>query len=317
LPIHQRLCDEISYIINKKIKESKIEVGHITSRAKALGSFCEKIDRKSYEDPFEQISDLSGVRVVYLYLSDKTALEKIIETEFDIHTKEDKVDDHGFEKFGYGALHYVVSLKEIHAGARYDDLREARCEIQVRTILQDAWAIVAHHLSYKHENDIPNTLKRKLHAISGLFETADDQFERINVSRIEYQKEVKQSIDSNSGISLDVEINLDNLLAYMSWKFPDRRESPSDVIADFLGELKTHGYTTLKLIDDAVNRALPAMLASEQKYPPQNDEDDGPTDFVSVGLLRGILAFTNQEYLNYRNSIFFNQQVNEFRHLVK
>ena len=46
------------------------------------------------------------------------------------------------ERFGYGALHYVVKVKKLHAGARYDDLKKLCCEIQTQTILQDAWAVV-------------------------------------------------------------------------------------------------------------------------------------------------------------------------------
>ena len=184
LEIHERLCDEIKYILDKRISTSAIEIGHITSRVKSLSSFCEKTNRKKYSNPIEEITDLSGVRVVYLYISDKEKLEKIIESEFLIVEKVDNIKDQDVELFGYGALHYIVSLREHHAGARYEDLKTACCEIQIRTILQDAWAIVAHHLSYKQESDIPKELRRKLNALSGLFETADDQFEAINLASI-------------------------------------------------------------------------------------------------------------------------------------
>lgn len=316
-PVYQRLCDEVKYILDKKIKNLGVEIGHLSSRAKTLSSFCEKIERKSYNNPLEEITDFSGVRIVYLYGSDRRELEQLVEDEFEIHEKVDKVSDQGVEKFGYGALHFIVSLKEQHAGARYDDLRGVLCEIQIRTILQDAWAIVAHHLSYKHEEDIPNELKRKLHALSGLFETADDQFERINQARVEYQNRVKESISSDAELSLDEDVNLDSLIGYISWKFPNRKSSSRDVAADLLEELNQFGYKKLKKIDVAVNKALDAVFASEKKYPPQDPDEDEPGVYVGVGLIRSALEFVDNNYLESRKSEFSKKRMAEFKHLVK
>jgi len=289
----------------------------LNSRAKTLASFCEKIERKIYKNPLKEITDLSGVRIVFLYASDRVKLEQLVEDEFEIHEKVDKVSDQGVEKFGYGALHYIVSLKEQHAGARYDDLRGVHCEIQIRTILQDAWAIVAHHLSYKHEEDIPNELKRKLHALSGLFETADDQFERINHARIEYQNKVTESISSDAELSLEVDVNLDNLLGYMSWKYPGRDVSSRDSAADLLEELNRFGYKKLRNIDDAVNKSWNATIASETKYPPYNPLENGPTDYVGVGMIRSALEFVDENYLTFRDDEATKKRVREFSGLVR
>ncbi|MBC3919643.1 hypothetical protein H8L32_19300 [Undibacterium sp. CY18W] len=318
LPIHQRLCDEVKYILEKKIKSSGIEIGHLTSRAKALESFCEKIERKIYNNPLQEITDLSGVRVVFLYVSDKIKLEKLVEDEFEIHERVDKLGDQGVEKFGYGALHYIVSLKEQHAGARYDDLRSVRCEIQIRTILQDAWAIVAHHLSYKHEDDIPNELKRKLHALSGLFETADDQFESINHARIEYQNSVKHQINADSKSFLEHDINLDSLLGYMAWRFPDRDTSSIEGAASLLEELNEFGYKKLNSIDNAINRAWDAVIAEEKKYPPRDPNGYGPGEYIGVGLIRSALEFVDEEYRESRkHHMFKEERLAEFLELVK
>ncbi|MDN2671421.1 hypothetical protein OX459_08470 [Janthinobacterium sp. SUN026] len=314
---HQRLCDEVQYILEKKIKHLGIEIGNLSSRAKTLASFCEKIKRKTYARPLEEITDLSGVRIVFLYASDRLKLEQLVEREFDILEKVDKLSDQGFEKFGYGALHYIVKLKKQHAGARYDDLREFRCEIQIRTILQDAWAIVAHHLSYKHEEDIPKELKRKLYALAGLFETADDQFERINYLRGEYQEGVKKSMIDNSELSLDVDVNLDNLLGYISWKFPDRRESTAESASSLLEELNNFGYKKLKDIDSVVNETWDAVLARETKYPPHETDSDEITNYVGVGLIRSALELVNKEYLKFRNPDGEDETVDEFLGFIK
>ncbi|XLZ69364.1 hypothetical protein ABT364_22960 [Massilia sp. SR12] len=317
IPSHQRLCEEIKYILDKEIQALGIEIAQLTSRAKSLESFCEKVERKTYKYPFDEITDFSGVRVVYLYASERKKLEQLIKSEFEVHEEVDKISNQGVDKFGYGALHYIVSLKVQHAGARYDDLRGLRCEIQIRTILQDAWAVVAHHLSYKQEDDVPPELKRKLNALSGLFEVADDQFEGINLSRIAYQNNVKASITENSELTLESDTNLDNLMAYISWKFPDRRLSPSDAVSGLLQELNEFGYKKLKQLDLAVNRALDAVLECEKHHPPTNEDDSAETDFTGVGLIRSVLEFVDEDYLISRNSPYSIQQVEEFSHLLK
>lgn len=316
ISIHQRLCDEVKYILEKKIKKIGVEIGHLSSRAKTLESFCEKIERKSYGNPFSDVADLSGVRIVFLYVSDRIKLENLVEEEFEVHERVDKIDDQGSEKFGYGALHYIVSLKEQHAGVRYDDLRNFKCEIQIRTILQDGWAIVAHHLSYKHEADIPDELKRKLNALSGLFETADDQFEGINRARLDYQSRVKLEITKNKELSLDADINLDNLMAYMSWKFPERRVSEMESASELLQELHDFGYKKLKDLDDAINRARLAFQEYEKSYPPTDAEEE-PTDFIGIGVIRISLQLVNADYLLHKNSSVGVKVFQKFLHLVE
>lgn len=296
LPFSERLCDEVLYILKTKINVSEIEISHLTSRAKDLSSFCNKIDRKKYSDPFKEITDFSVVRLVYLYESDKSLIEKIIESEFQILEKVDKLNSQDVDKFGYGALHYIVSLKNQHTGARYEGLKEICCEIQGRTILQDAWAVVAHHLSYKNEANVPVELRRKLNALAGLFETADDQFEMINVERKAYRNKVMADISVNTVSSLDVNVNLDSLLGYMSLKYPDRKSSSNDAVVDLIEEIKPFGYRTLKSIDDAVKSSWEKVLKEELEDPPTDQESGESTEYLHIGMIRTALTYDNEAY---------------------
>lgn len=303
-PGYANLCEEVLYILKSKIKEGGIEIGSFSSRVKNLPSLCEKIERKVYKDPFNEVVDFAGVRVVYLYLSDLEKIEKAIETEFDVVEKQDKATSQDTDRFGYGALHYVVKIKKQHSGARYDSLKDLRCEIQVRTILQDAWAIVAHHLSYKNEKDIPKALQRKLNALSGLFETADDQFNQIRDLRSEYQSQITEQISSNLALSLDQEINLDNLAAYVNWRLSKREAVDVRYFADLLTELQGAGYRYLAEIDAVIDRAYDAVLFYEKAdppvIPPEGDGWDGeeltPAEFNSIGFVRSALRLADENY---------------------
>jgi putative GTP pyrophosphokinase len=315
---NEKLCQEVKYILDSELKSSEVDIAHITSRAKSLESFCEKIARKSYKKPFDEITDFAGVRVVYLYSTSRSIIEDIIEKEFEIIEKVDKVEIDE-DKFGYGALHYLVKIRNTHIGARYDELKNKVCEIQVRTILQDAWAMVAHHLSYKQESDVPKELRRKLNALSGLFETADDQFENIRNARNIYQGEVKESLSKGGDFPDKEEANIDNLEVYLKSKFPDREHRGSEGVSDLLKELKSFGYRTLASINAMIDAAIEAVYAYETDHPPSNDEDGDydATTYTTVGLARSSLLFMSEDYLQHTFGETTIETQKKYRHLVK
>lgn len=268
-PQYEQLCNEVAYILKRRLTAGQIELSAITSRAKTLKSFAEKITRKQYQNPFNEVTDFAGVRVVYLYGSDRSRIEGLIETEFEVIEKIDKVHEQGADRFGYGALHYLTRLGRKSSGARYDDLKDLICEIQVRTVLQDAWAIIDHHLSYKQESDVPNMLKRKLNCLSGLFETADDQFERLRIEAEEYRRVVRSKLGSQDEF-LGQEMNLDTFTELVKARFPQMKLSSSNShISQVLSTLLEYDYASLRAVDQLLSRTEKARgaLATERQPP--------------------------------------------------
>jgi len=216
-----QFCAEVEYILRKRIAEGGIEISAVTSRAKTLDSFLDKLQRKHYDKPFEQITDLAGARVVCLYRSDITKIAQIVRTEFEVIEDIDKLGEMGVDQFGYGARHFLVRLGRSSSGARYDDLKQLICEIQVRTVVQDAWAIIQHHMVYKRESQVPTQLQRRLNSLAGLFETVDDQFESIRNERETYIAGIRETL-SRPTVFLENELNLDSFKEYLLSKFPGR-----------------------------------------------------------------------------------------------
>ena len=235
-PDYEQLCNEVAYILKKRLKQTGIESAGITFRAKTLVSFLEKIDRKTYADPLQDITDFAGVRVVSLYVDDLPRIEKIIESEFVIEEKVDKLSDKDVDQFGYGAIHFVVRLGGKSSGARYDDLKDLKCEIQTRTVLQDAWAIIQQHLVYKNESDVPRVLQRQLNGLAALLETADDQFQSLVNRRTTYVAAVRASTQEPLTF-LETPINVDSLNEYLRWKFPERHLHRNE---DITSEVNSH-----------------------------------------------------------------------------
>ncbi|HHF2979030.1 TPA: GTP pyrophosphokinase family protein [Vibrio diabolicus] len=317
---YKLLCEEINYILKKSLSAKNIEVASISSRSKSLESFCEKIHRKHYQNPFESITDFAGARVVFLYEQDRESIEHIIESSFEIVEKVDKVQDSDVDQFGYGALHYIVKLKSNYVGERYNDIRNLHCEIQVRTILQDAWALVAHHLSYKQESDVPKHLRRKLNALSGLFETADNQFQHIRDARESYQSKVTDAIDHSDALVMSQEIELDSLVAFLKSKFPNRKLDDLSEISQLVAEIKSLGVNTLRQLDDILIRTEEARKQNEAANPPYDDENNVDTIYSATGETRQALEFVYDEFIDRFHESFATQirrEKGEFMHLVK
>src|SRR5215204_4559377 len=253
-PDYEKLCAEVAYILNRELNKEEIEFSTITYRAKTLNSFLEKIQRKSYRDPIAEITDFAGVRVVCLYIDDLEKVEKIIAQHFEIVEKIDKLTDRKADQFGYGAIHFIVRLGKNATGARYDDLKNLVCEIQTRTVLQDAWAIIDHHLVYKNESNIPTVLRSRLNLLAGNFKTTDEKFSDLRAEREEYLKRVEDS-EINADQFLENELNLDSFVRYAQWKFSELPAGTEVLDVPFyLKPLTEMNLRSLGDLDEIVNR---------------------------------------------------------------
>ncbi len=278
---YKKLCAEVAYILNRHLNDSQIEFSTITHRAKTLNSFLEKIQRKSYQNPIEEMTDFAGVRVVCLYVDDLQRVERVIAEHFEIVEKIDKLTNKRTDEFGYGAIHFVVKLGKTSSGARYDDLKDLVCEIQIRTVLQDAWAIIDHHLVYKNESNIPSFLRKKLNLLAGNFESADEEFKRIRSEREAYLTDIEESKISSQQF-LENELNLDSFVRYAQWKFPDLPSGTRVIdVPFFLNPLIENKLEKLAELDVLVDKGLNLYL----KYLNENGRD-----FFNSNAITSVIA---------------------------
>lgn len=258
-PDYEQLCDEVAYILRKRLEEKSIEIALVSQRAKTLNSFLDKMLRKKYDDPFQEIEDFAGVRIVCLYVGDFDQIEQIIQSEFEVIERVDKFTEKEADQFGYGAIHYIARLGKKTLGARYEDLKDLKCEIQLRTVLQDAWAIIDHHLVYKRESDVPKLLLRKLNSLAGLFETADDQFNRLRDERQDYIDKLQRT-SKDLPTFLKTEINRDSFVLYLEWRFSGMKLEGFDGQLDFLlNAIDNSMYTNLESLEAAISPVFPRL----------------------------------------------------------
>ncbi|MBN2367449.1 RelA/SpoT domain-containing protein [Candidatus Woesearchaeota archaeon] len=193
---YERLIHLVTQIINSAIEHNGIRIHSFKQRVKDYTSFFEKIDRKNYDDPFRECTDIAGCRIVCLFLSQVQEIKKLIKEEFEVIEVTDKRTAKKFDQFGYISVHMLVKIpKHRLKFVEYSDLGDLICEIQIRTVLQEAWAEIEHYLNYKATKEEKNeALLRKMFSLSGMFEVADSTFEEIYEG---FNKMVEQKHDDS------------------------------------------------------------------------------------------------------------------------
>lgn len=196
-------------LIEELLKQGAIKTHFMESRAKTLESFSDKVNRpgKSYKNPVDEMPDLCGIRVIVYYTDDLLKVGALLKEEFNIIEEELSHQPSGYsaDKFGYLSAHYVIGLAKNRAMLpEWRGFAKMHAEIQVRTVLQHAWAAVSHALQYKREGDVPFELRRRLFRLAGLFEIADEEFIAVRNEDAKRTNEAKQAIAAgNEEIRLD------------------------------------------------------------------------------------------------------------------
>ena len=166
----------------------------IKHRVKALKNLYQKLCRRvpRLPDSTSHIvpTDLMGIRIVCPFLSDIDATARLIETNFTVTEKEQKGADLGSAEFGYESLHFLIRCPDaIRKKEQLDN--DAVMEIQVRTLLQDAWAEVEHQLIYKSEfSPLDEPLRRRLAALNANLTLSDIMFQEIR----DYQEKLHDQL---------------------------------------------------------------------------------------------------------------------------
>jgi ppGpp synthetase/RelA/SpoT-type nucleotidyltranferase len=219
---YPRFCENIVNAMKHLLSEHKISYLNIESRVKDLSSIKEKIKRKNYLNPVDQVEDICGIRIICYYSSDIQKIKSIIKDEFDVISEEDKTLLLSEKEFGYRSNHFIVKINQQWASApNYRKLENYKAEIQVRTILMHAWAEIEHKLNYKSEQQVPEPVRRKLYRLSAKFEEADDQFEDLKDTISSYISDIRNKIAKQKADISNLEFNLDTYQSYLELKKGD------------------------------------------------------------------------------------------------
>lgn len=149
-------------------------------RLKDEASALKKLAKKGYESPFEGMTDLVGARFVVLLRTDLHLLEQVMVGHTGWNASRERHYDYEVEAdpevFDYQSIHFLLRSvgEETRDGVLIPD--GTVCEVQIRTVLQHAYAELCHDRIYKTTGLIPSSAKRLVARCMALMETTDLMF---------------------------------------------------------------------------------------------------------------------------------------------
>lgn len=283
--------NSIEAILRRGIEDENLIIHSLNSRVKDKDSFLKKCARKKYSDPSSQMTDFVGLRVITYTTADVERACKIVEKLFEIDTSnsQNKADILGADRVGYLSHHFIVSLgSERDKLPEYSGLCNLKAEIQVRTILQHAWAEIEHDREYKFSGQLPDAIYRRFHLAAGNLEMIDIEFQRLSDEIDAYKESVKQSIET--GNLKEIRINTVSLIEFLDNYFEEiASERSLDDDQEIIRELLKFGINT---IEDIGSLLTPDLLSYILSYY-NNQREEAETSYTF--LLRSIMIMTDAE----------------------
>jgi ppGpp synthetase/RelA/SpoT-type nucleotidyltranferase len=246
----------------------------VTGRTKSVTSFAAKavrlLDGKPlYSDPLRQITDQLGVRVVTYLHSDVAAVAELLDDQMRLLDDRDLGQETASEgRFGYASRHLLVEVEPGSSHAeQHPDLVGQAASVQIRTVLQHAWAEFEHDIRYKGtipQEHVPD-LDRRFTLAAGLLELADREFSAI-------RDRLQQGMSSQAATTTDDDprIGAQDLAAFLAGQFPDAGWSRTDHYTWIAGLLLELGITTLDELGHVLAGVDSAELNNRMgyRYPP-------------------------------------------------
>jgi ppGpp synthetase/RelA/SpoT-type nucleotidyltranferase len=314
---------QMRLLIEQILAAKDVKVKAITSRSKDISSLDDKITRKDYKyEDLHDITDLCGIRIITYYDDDVYKIEEIIKNNFkvDIENSIDKIKSLGFDRFGYMSLHYVVQLNDTRGNLEeYANYKNIKFEIQIRSVLQDAWAEIEHELSYKTGIMLPPDIKRTFSRLSSLLETADISFRNLRDKINSYTEIAIEEIDKEKDVELnDITLSVflksnfyTNYLKIFKTKLEEQLNKDIEIIASSLmssytKRFKYNSVNTIKEIEKYLNEYLEEILLFGKHI---HEGDTG--DKISISSNWPLFA------LNYALLVNNGEEQNLYNNVVK
>jgi len=226
LPKYELLGKNLMSALAQILTQTGVELYGVSFRVKDFDSLWDKVERGNYKDPFDEMHDICGIRIIHFYKSDLTKIHAIIsEATKVIETGENNAAQ-APEKFGYHDLQMTVTLKEEslkHPG--FEELGGLKIEIQVRTAVMNTWGDIQHELAYRSKNAIPPEFIRKFYQLDTFFDLADDMLDDLKREKERHSEQIVKKSTDAGGFQPDLPMNLDNLQAFLDINFPKRKKN--------------------------------------------------------------------------------------------
>ncbi len=199
--LYQDLGRTSAELIKMILAAQGLRVHSVTWRSKERDSLARKIasPEKNYQ-ALTDITDICGVRIITYFDDEVDAVAQLVAREFTIDPENstDKRQLLDMDRFGYQSMHFIAGFSpERCALFEYQRFAERKMEIQIRSILQHAWAEIEHDLGYKSASGVPREIRRRFARVAGLLELADAEFSGIRRELHDYANHLPEQIQEH------------------------------------------------------------------------------------------------------------------------
>ena len=269
--------EEFVRLVTAVLDDAGINYLSVHGRAKSVSSFAAKAARSVngvpvFADPLREITDQVGVRVITYVHSDVQAVADLLADQAEVHDDRDLGQETASEgRFGYASRHLLVRVDDERTRQAVPDvLRDRLVQVQIRTVLQHAWAEFEHDIRYK--GTIPDEhlsdFDRRFTLAAGLLELADREFSTIR----ERLRSGTTDQDDDAAVEEDDDprITPRELAAFLAGQYPDAGWSRTDHYAWIAGLLLELGITSLTELGERLRSADATALTDrmDYRYPP-------------------------------------------------
>lgn len=255
-------------LVTALLDEAGINYLSVDGRTKSVASFAAKAARQvdgrtAYTDPLLEITDQIGLRVITYVHSDVAAVAEVFEDQLRVlHDRDLGEETANAGRFGYASRHVLLEVSD-PPPASYGDLVGHRASVQVRTVLQHAWAEFEHDIRYKGtvpEEHAPD-LDRRFTLAAGLLELADQEFSAIR-ARLQGSAPPSQPEADPS----DPRISGQELAAFLAERYSDAGWSRTDHYGWISGLLLELGITSFNELDGLLTSVDPDAIIRRMGY---------------------------------------------------
>lgn len=199
--------------IEDVLSDAGLTYDHVTARVKEWRSLRSKSRKRRpdgmlmYPHPWQDIHDLIGVRVTTYHSTEIPRIIEALTEVFEVRRSVDKTAQTRVSgSFGYGSHHLILRVAPAQVTPVLQAYAGREFEVQIRTVLQHAWAEFEHDIRYKRRGNtgkLAPEVDRAFTLAAGLIELADQQFDLIAAQQ--------SATDTTAPIDLDVKFTAETL----------------------------------------------------------------------------------------------------------
>lgn len=267
-PALEAVTEKYLQLVTAFLDDAGINYLSITARTKSVESFAAKTERtvdgrRLFSDPLVEITDQVGLRIITYLREDVDAVVTLLADEMRLLDDRDMGLETAREgRWGYASRHLLVGVEG----------EQQPASIQVRTVLQHAWAEFEHEIRYKGSIPAEHApdLDRRFTLAAGLLELADREFTairerlRVTVSDDETAREETAVDETDPRIATPV------LATYLGNRYADAGWSRTDHYAWISGLLLELGITSLDELSTVLDSVDAGAINKRMgyRYPP-------------------------------------------------